>query len=139
VTSTRRSEEVRDEVEAIADEVRNTYPWTSVYEDERRAYARAVVDEQSIRSYLDEVGMLDENHEERPAVRTLARFAARADRCRNVLGINPGAHARILEMLSEVVRRHPERTSALDGSLDALLVEGRAALQRGAEHEGGPQ
>jgi hypothetical protein len=58
---------------------------------------------------------------------------------RNVLGINPGAHARILEMLSEVVRRHPERTSALDGSLDALLVEGRAALQRGAEREGGPQ
>jgi len=54
-----------------------------------------------------------------------------------VLGINPAAHARILEMLSEVVRRHPEHTG-LDGSLDALLVEGRAALERGAEREGGP-
>lgn len=35
----------------------------------------------SIRSYLDSVGMLDENREGRPAVRTLARFATLADRC----------------------------------------------------------
>lgn len=96
--------------------------------DERAAYARAVVDEHSIREYLDGVGHLDENREERPAVRTLARFAARADRCRNVLGINPASHARILEMLSEVVRRHPEHSDQVDASLDALLAQGRAAL-----------
>ena len=61
-------------------------------------------------------------------MRTLARFAARADRCRNVLGINPASHARILEMLSEVVRRHPEHSDQVDASLDALLAQGRAAL-----------
>ena len=50
-------------------ELARTYPWTAAYADERRAYARALLDEQCIRDYLDEVGMLDEDHTERPAVR----------------------------------------------------------------------
>lgn len=57
-------------------------------------------------------------------MRTLARFAARADRCRNSLGINPASHARILEMLSEMVRRHPEHSDEVDATLDALLAQG---------------
>ncbi len=66
-------------------------------------------------------------------MRTLARFAARADWCRNVLGINPASHARILEMLSRVVCRHPEHSDQVDASLDALLAQGRAALLRDSE------
>ena len=135
--SARRSVEVAEQVETIADDVAAHYPWTRSYQDERLSYARAVVDEQSIRDYLDTVGLLDQDHVERGAVRTLHRFAARADRLRSTLGINPASHARILEMLSEVLRRHPE-ASGSDGSLDALLVEGRAALQRGAERPVAP-
>ncbi len=131
--SSRRGELVCIEVDEIAAAVAAKYPWTAIFPDERAAYARAVVDEQSIRDYLDSVGHLDESREERPAVRTLARFAARADRCRNVLGINPASHARILEKLSEVVRRHPEPSDQVDASLDALLAQGRAALLRGSE------
>ncbi len=43
--------------------------------DERRAYARAAVNE-ATQAYLDDVGLLDETTQERPAVRTLDRFAA---------------------------------------------------------------
>ena len=135
-----RAELVAAEVSEIAEQVADQYGWTAAYEDERRAYARAVVDERDLRSYLDQVGILDEHGHERPAVRTLERFHARAARCRTALGINPASHARILQMVADVVRRHPDRTGApLSGSLDALLAQGRAALERRAErHQEAP-
>ena len=94
-----------------------------------------MLDEQSIRDYLDDVGMLDENHEERPAVRTLARFATIAASRRKDLGLNPMAHARLLALVAEVVRAHPDRAGALDEGLQALLAQGRAALEAGAARE----
>lgn len=60
VWSSRRGELVRIEVDEIAVAVAAQYPWTASFLDERAAYARAVVDEQSIRDYLDSVGHLDE-------------------------------------------------------------------------------
>jgi hypothetical protein len=129
----RRSEVVATEVEQLAEEVAVTFPWTAAYVDERRAYARALIDERDAREYLDQVGIFAEDGTERPAVRTAERFSGRAARCRTALGLSPMAHARLLALLSEVVRAHPERTDALDGSLDALLAEGRAALLRGSE------
>lgn len=133
-----RSEQVAAEVEAMAEQVAERFPWTAAYADERRAYARALVDEREIHDYLDQVGPLDKNHHERPAVRTAEKFSARAARCRAALGLSPMAHARLLALVAEVVRQHPERTDQLDRSLDALLAEGRAALLRGAERPGLP-
>ena len=132
-----RAAQVAAEVADVAEQVAERYPWTTPYVDERQAYARAVLDERTILAYLDEVGTLDEDHHERPAVRTAARFSARAARCRAALGLNPASHARILQMVADVVRRHPERTGApLSDSLDALLAQGRAALERGTEQPG---
>ncbi len=128
-----RSETIAKEVETVAERVAADYPWTGAYGDERRAYARALADERAVRAYLDEVGHLDENHQERPAVRVLERFSARAARCRSALGLSPTAHARLLVMVAEVVRLHPGRTGPLEDSLDSLLAEGRAALERGQE------
>ncbi len=138
VWSAGRAEQVAAEVEALAEEVAEQYPWTAAYGDERRAFARAVVDERDVRAYLDRVGPLDERHRERPAVRTAERFAAHAARCRAALGLSPTSHARLLVMVAEVVRLHPDRTGPLSGSLDALLAQGRAALERGAERHGEP-
>ena len=132
VFAANRSEMVQAEVEAIAEQVADRFPWTSGYEDERRAYARALCDEQTVRDYLDQVGPLDQHQHERPAVRTLERFSARAARCRAALGLSPMAHARLLALVAEVVRLHPDRSGPLDGSLDGLLAEGRAALMRGS-------
>ena len=73
VFAANRSEMVQAEVEAIAEQVADRFPWTSGYEDERRAYARALCDEQTVRDYLDQVGPLDQHQHERPAVRTLER------------------------------------------------------------------
>ena len=128
-----RAEQVAAEVDALAAQLARTYPWTAAYADERRAYARALLDEQCIRDYLDEVGMLDEDHTERPAVRTLARFSGIAATRRKELGITPQAHARLLLTVSEVVRAHPERgAGALDGPLEDLLAQGREAWALGA-------
>jgi hypothetical protein len=132
--SARRAELVAAEVDDLAERVADQYPWTAGYGDERRAYARAFLDERDIRAYLDEHGFLDDDGAERPAVRALERFAARAARCRQVLGLSPMAHAKMLATVSTIVRRHPERTGApLSDSLDALLSEGRRALERGAQ------
>ena len=125
-----RSERVATEVAEIAASVATQFPWTAPYVDERLAYARAMVDERDIRAYLDDIGMLDDNHQERPAVRTLDRFSRIAARHRDALGLTPMAHARMLALVSEVVRRHPERAAeALDTGLQALLAQGRAALE----------
>jgi hypothetical protein len=133
VWSRRRAEQVADEVAEIAEQTARRFPWTAAYADERHAYARALVDEQSIRDYLDEVGMLDEKHRERPAVRTLARFSGIAATRRAALGLSPMAHARLLALVSEVVAKYPERSGdLLSGGLDALLAQGRAALEAGA-------
>jgi hypothetical protein len=126
-----RAEQVADQVEAIAAQVARQYPWTANYEADRLAYARAVVDERDVRTYLDRVGVVNSEGKPRPAVNTLERFAARAARLRSSLGITPTSHARLLQMVSDVVARHPDRTP-VDGSLDELLAEGRAALERGA-------
>jgi len=133
VWSSDRSELVAAEVEQLADVLAEQFTWTAPYEAERKAYARAVLDEELIRSYLDQVGMLDQQGHERPAVRTLERFAGRAARCRHALGLNPMAAAKLLSLLSDVVRVHPDR--AADTGLDALLAQGREALDRGT---GGP-
>ncbi len=45
------------------------------------------------------------------------------------------AHARLLLTVAEVVRLHPDRIGPLDDSLDSLLAEGRAALERGSHGE----
>jgi hypothetical protein len=126
-----RAEAVAARVELIAEQVATQYGWTRPYGDERRHYARAVCDEEDMRAYLDEVGYLDEQGHERSAVRTLERFAARAARARQALGLNPMAHARLLSLVSEVVRRHPDRTTPVSEGLASLLAEGRAALERG--------
>jgi len=135
----RRAEAVAAEVEEIAEHVALRYPWTAAYVDERRSYARAVLDERDVRRYLDEVGVLDDRGRERSAVRTLDRFVGHARHCRAALGLTPASHAHLLRMVAEVVRLHPDRTAPLDASLDALLAEGRAALERGAERRDGPQ
>jgi hypothetical protein len=128
-----RAEQIRERVEALAANVADAFPWTVPYELERAAYARAAVDEADVQAYLDAVGALDEHGSERSAVRTLERFASRAARCRAALGLSPDSHAKILRNVSEVVRRHPERSvGALAGPLEALLAEGRSALERGA-------
>ncbi|MGD0748147.1 MAG: hypothetical protein ABSB68_10090 [Acidimicrobiales bacterium] len=133
VWSARRAEQVAHEVEVLAAETALTFPWTAPYDDERRAYARALLDERDIRSYLDQVGMLDEDHQERPAVRTLARFSAIAASRRAALGLSPMAHARLLALVAEVVAKHPERAGdLLSGSLDSLVAQGRAALEAGS-------
>ena len=136
VFSGSRAERVAAEVEALAEQVAVRYPWTRPYDDERRSYARALLDEQSIRDYLDEVGHLDARKRERPAVRTLDRFHNHAESCRDRLGLNSASHARLLVMVSEVVKRHPDGAGPLESSLGPLLAEGRAALERGAERNG---
>ena len=132
-----RAEQIRARVEELAADVAESHPWTLGFEAERLAFARACIDEADLRAYIDTVGPLDEHGEERSAVRTLERFASRAARCRAALGLSPDSHAKILRNVSEVVRRHPQRgVGALAGPLEALLAEGRAALERGA---GGPE
>jgi hypothetical protein len=130
-TSARRAEAVAAEVEAIAETVAKEYPWTAAYRDERLAYGRALVDERDVRAYLDRVGNLDEHFRERPAVRTLERFHGHAARCRAALGLNPAAHSRLLVTMTAIVRLHPDKT--VQAGLDALLSEGRAALERGSQ------
>lgn len=130
-----RAEQIAKEVEQLAEHVAQTYPWTAAFPDERRVYARALIDEADIRTYLDAVGKLDEKGRERPAVRTLDRFWAHAERCRAALGIHPTSAARLLADLDKVVRRHPDRAGALGDSLNLLLAEGRAALQRSSSVE----
>ena len=133
VWSTRRAQDVAEQVDELAEQVAEEYPWTRAYPDERRAYARALVDERDIQRYIDQVGgPLDEDGNERPAVRTLHRFSTIAASRRAALGLSPVAHARLLVLVAEVVRLHPERGGALEGSLDQLLAEGRAALDAGA-------
>ena len=123
------AEFVAHEVPEIAERTAQQYPWTRPYVDERTSYARAILDEEDIRRYLDDIGPLDENYEERPAVRTLARFRSHAAQCRRELGLTPMAHAKLLALVSEVIARHPERAGGLpDGSLDALVAQGRALL-----------
>jgi hypothetical protein len=134
VWNSERTEAVAREVDALAAVLASQFPWTAAYEAERRAYARALLDEECIRSYLDTVGMLDEQGHERPAVRTLERFAGRAARCRHALGLSPMAAAKLLSLLSDVVRAHPDQPLA-DLGLDALLAQGRAALDRGTGAE----
>ena len=74
---TDRAEIVREQVDALSEECARAFPWTRPYLDERRNYARAMVDTEDIRAYLDKVGMLDDKHHQRPAVRTLEMFVAR--------------------------------------------------------------
>ena len=62
VFASNRAELVQAEVEAIAEQVADRFPWTGGYEDERRAYARALCDEKTVRDYLDQVGPLDQHH-----------------------------------------------------------------------------
>src|ERR1700688_1830530 len=128
----RRAEQVAAEVEALAEEVAIRFPWTGAFDDERRTYARAMLDVRDIRLYLDRVGILDDDDRERPAVRTLDRCLAHVRHSRAALGLTPQAHASLLVKVSEVSRLHPDRPSLLGESLDALLAEGRAALERGA-------
>jgi len=72
-----------------------------------------------LRSWLDEVGMLDEVGEPRKALATLDRADVRADRARKALGLSPSSWAQLLKAM----------TVAPDGSADPL-----AALRRtGAE------
>jgi hypothetical protein len=130
-----RAEQIAAEVEAIAEEIATTFPWTSAYRDERVAYARTLVDERTVRAYLDDVGVLDEHHQERPAVRTLARFSASAARSRSALGLSPMAHARLLSLVADVVRLHGDRAGPLDTSLDAVLAEGARLV---AAHDAAP-
>jgi len=132
VWSATRAEEVAAEVAEMAEAVALTFPWTRPYLDERRAYVRASIDERDIVAYLDQVGTLDENGNERSAVRTAERFARRAERCRTALGLTPMAHARLLALLSAVVHGHPE-IDGHDDALDSLMREGRAALARASE------
>ena len=132
VTTATRAEEVAAEVAEMAEAVSLTFPWTRPYFDERRAYVRALIDERDVVAYLDKVGTLDENGNERSAVRTAERFARRAACCRTALGLTPMAHARLLALLSAVVHGHPE-IDGHDDALDSLMREGRAALARASE------
>jgi hypothetical protein len=132
VWSARRADAITAQVEELAEMLATQFHWTAPYQAERLAYARAVLDEEAIRAYLDRVGMLDERGNERPAVRTLERFAGRAAKCRHALGLSPMAAAKLLSLLSDVVRAHPDRLPEhLDGGLDALVQLGRDALGRG--------
>ena len=94
------------------------------YGAERKAYARAILDERDIRAYLDAVGMLDERAPGAPggahpgAVRRVA--ASR----RRELGLSPMSHARLLPSSPRWSGAHPDLTGGGRGGLDALLVEG---------------
>jgi hypothetical protein len=137
--SARRAEVVAARVDEIAEQVAITYAWTAPYPDERASYARALVDEADAWAFVDSVGVFDDDGRERPAVRTAEKFAARASRARARLGLNPMAAARLMSLISGIVRSHPDRAGApMTDALDALLAEGRAALERGAQrHQAG--
>jgi hypothetical protein len=87
-----------------------------------RAWARAEASVSLIAEYLDEHGLLGEDGRPRPAVETLLKFERLATTHRSRLGLDPSARARLERELAEAAKGRFD--------LEALLAEGRAALQR---------
>lgn len=81
-------------------------PWASspAFAGAVASWANAEAQAALLRSYLDEVGMLDETGEERPAARALERVEARLGKLRDQLGLSPQALGKLLASASVVAR-----------------------------------
>jgi hypothetical protein len=101
-------------------------PWASAeaFAPTRAAWAWAEAQSAVLRSFLDEHGVLDEDHQPRPAVDLLGRVESRAERLRTELGLTPMALAKLLSSLSNV------NPAAAAGGLDALVAAGAAVRER---------
>lgn len=108
--------------EALAKGLVDVAPWT-----ERPAFAATVASWskaeaqcQLLHAYLDDVGLLDDNGEPRPALNTLNTTETRANNLRQQLGLTPVALAKLLQALAAVAASTGDTTS-----LDAVRAEGR--------------
>lgn len=100
-------------------------PWTAsaAFTGARQSYAWAEGQAQLLRAYIDVHGMLDEEGEERSAVRSLDRVEGRLAKLRDQLGLNPTALSKLLATSAEVARATGD-----EATVEALAAEGRRIL-----------
>lgn len=105
-------------------------PWlaSSTFEASLAAWGRTEAKIALVSTYLDEVGVLDDDGQPRPAVELVVRLERLAADLRGRLGLDPSSAARIARDLS---------TSVRDEGLATLVDEGRR-LRLAAESEAAP-
>jgi hypothetical protein len=96
--SSRKVQPVADE---IARSLASVAPWAALpsFSATVRAWSWSEAQAQLLRKYVDEHGMLDDDHQPRPAVGLLDRVEIRAARLRGELGLTPSSWAKLVARL----------------------------------------
>jgi hypothetical protein len=108
--------------QALAEELVTVAPWTArpAFTATVASWSKAEAQSQLLHAYLDDIGLLDEDGQPRPAVAMLDRTEIRAANLRQALGLTPLALAKLLQSLAAVAASNGDT-----GSLDAVRAEGR--------------
>lgn len=122
----------------LAAELVESAPWVArpAYRATLAAWCRVEAQLRLVSEYLDRVGLLDEDGRPRPATNLQDRLESRAAKLRSQLGLDPMSLSRLMLTVSAVERAHLARGGSLDGLLDELAAEGRAALSASESREG---
>jgi hypothetical protein len=100
--------------ERLRHELATSAPWTTgaAFAAVVHSWSQAEARCELLRNYLDEVGLLDDEGEPRPALKALNEAERAADRARQQLGLSPSAWASLYRTL----------TVGPDGSTDSLAA-----------------
>ena len=109
----------------LAAELLAERPWLEQHRRSVDAWARVEAQATLISNWLDEVGLLDDEGNPRPASDRLDRLESRAQSLRSDLAETPASMARLLSQLTTTAAQ----TGAVD-ALEALKSEGRALVAR---------
>ena len=114
---------IRPVAEQLLREVAAVAPWAArpPFAAELDAWAWNEARARLLRAWLDEHGVLDHDDAPRPALAELHRAETAAAKCRDRLGLNPLAWARLLAGVEQV--------GDVGGHLEGLRAEGRAMLE----------
>jgi hypothetical protein len=121
----RSSRTVAPIADQIASELVTLAPWVAApsFAGAVASYCWAEAQAALLRAYVDEHGLVTDDGEERPAVRSLERVERRLVGLRDGLGLTPMALGRLLSVAASVAHATGD-----DGSREALLAEARKVL-----------
>lgn len=129
--------------EAAASELIASAPWCAApaFSSTVRRWAWAFARAELLRHYIDEQGILNEDHEPQPALAELARAEATEAKAAAELGLSPGAFARLLALSKTAEAAGAVGASDQVEALAAVGRElvGRASLPAGEEASDGEE
>ncbi len=111
--------------DALTDEITSAAPWCAspAFRGAVGSWAWSEAQATLLRAYVEEHGMIDDEGEERPAVRTLDRVEGRLAKLRDQLGLSPAALGKLMQSAASVAA-----TTGDQASVDALRAEGSRIL-----------